>query len=622
MIKNNDIICISSIDWDFIWQGHQEIMSTLASAGNRVLFIENTGVRTPNFKDLPRLRKRIYNWLHSVKGIRKERENLYILSPIVLPFPYSRIARWINKRLLMGAMQRWINNIGFSNPIVWTFLPTGLAVDIIDAIDSKLVVYYCIDNFSASSHQARKIVASENRLLAKADLVFVTSKSLYDRCSKFAKNVSIFPYGVNMDVYAKALDGKVEPPNDIASVRRPIIGYVGGIHKWIDFALVKYLAAKDLGRSFVFVGPLQREIDDFNGMPNVHFLGQKNYDQLPAYVSQFDVCLIPYLLTEYTKNVYPTKINEYLALGKPVVSTAIPEVKAYNERNGEIVSIAGSNEDFSSQVDKAIAERSDQNVRRKRLEVAAREGSWKLKIEKMSALIEAKIAEKELERALQWKDGLRRLYRSSTRKIFPVLAALLVAYAIVFYTPLVWFAAKPLVVSQTPVQADCVVVFGGGVGESGKAAQGYEERVGYAVELYKKGYAKHLILSSGYRYFFEETLLMKALAMALGVPEDAIVLENGSRNTYENVTFTKAILDQRRWKSALLVSSPYHMRRVSLVFDKSAKGVSVTCVPLPKSSFYSHQAAGFFKRQVNLAQIGAILHEYLGMAYYWWKGWI
>jgi len=160
MIRNQSIICISSIDWDFIWQGHQEIMSTLAKNGNRVLFIENTGVRLPGIKDIPRIKNRVKNWLKGVKGIRKETENLYVFSPLVLPFPYSKFARFINRHLILSVLNKWIKVVDFSNPIVWTFLPTPLSIDIADSITRKLFIYYCIDNFSVSSISAKKIKKS------------------------------------------------------------------------------------------------------------------------------------------------------------------------------------------------------------------------------------------------------------------------------------------------------------------------------------------------------------------------------------------------------------------------------------------------------------------------------
>src|SRR5437762_4175472 len=89
MLRGHDILCFSSIDWQFIWQGHQEIMSTLAANGNRVLFVENTGVRAPAMRDLPRVRQRVRNWWRGTKGFRRESDNLFIYSPILLPFPYS-----------------------------------------------------------------------------------------------------------------------------------------------------------------------------------------------------------------------------------------------------------------------------------------------------------------------------------------------------------------------------------------------------------------------------------------------------------------------------------------------------------------------------------------------------
>jgi uncharacterized SAM-binding protein YcdF (DUF218 family) len=185
-----------------------------------------------------------------------------------------------------------------------------------------------------------------------------------------------------------------------------------------------------------------------------------------------------------------------------------------------------------------------------------------------------------------------------------------------------WFLAEPLVISNKPENADAIVVLGGGVGESGKAGQGYEERVEYATWLYKKGYAGHVIFSSGYTYIFKETLVMKALAVSLGVPESAIILENKAVNTFEKVKFIKEILDNERWKNVIVLSSPYHMLRVSKVFNKQAPGINVTYAPIPKSTFYSHENRGVFSKKIDLRQIGGIIHEYLGIVYYWWKGWI
>ena len=147
MMRGQDIVCISSIDWDFIWQGHQQIMSTLAAHGNKVLFVENTGVRRAVLRDAPRMIRRFRNWWRGTQGFRLERDNLFVYSPLVLPFPYSRVARWINRRIIARALRRWMSAAGLQRPIVWTFLPTPLVLDLIKAVEPELVIYYCIDDF-------------------------------------------------------------------------------------------------------------------------------------------------------------------------------------------------------------------------------------------------------------------------------------------------------------------------------------------------------------------------------------------------------------------------------------------------------------------------------------------
>ena len=198
MITGQNVLCISSIDWDFIWQGHQQIMSTLAANGNRVLFVENTGVRRVGLRDASRVLKRLKNWWRGTNGFRLERENLFVYSPVVLPFPYSRIARWINRWIVVRAVRRWMSATGVQHPIVWTFLPTALALDLIHAVEPELVVYYCIDDFKASSAGAATIRKTEDRLFREADLVFVTSERLRERVRLFRGQVDVFPFGVRL----------------------------------------------------------------------------------------------------------------------------------------------------------------------------------------------------------------------------------------------------------------------------------------------------------------------------------------------------------------------------------------------------------------------------------------
>ncbi len=613
MNRQHDILCISTIDWDFIWQGHQEIMSRLAAGGHRVLFIENTGVRAPRVSDIGRLRQRLRNWWKGTKGFREERPNLFVLSPLVLPMPYSRIAGWINRQLLTRSLSRWMRATGFSRPIVWTFMPTPLARAVIASIDPTLTIYYCIDDLASSSPEARRIAESEQHLFREADLVFVTSERLRQRAARFAERVHLFPFGVSLEVFEREREQGPVAPADLQALPRPVAGYVGGLHQWMDLDLLADVAAKNPDISFALVGPPQVDVARLDAAPNIHLLGKKAHRELPAYVHGFDVGLVPYRITEYTANVYPTKLNEYLIMGKPVVATDLAEVRRFNAEHGDIVRVAADAGAFAAEIRAAMAGATPAEVER-RIDVA-RSNGWDRRIAAMWGLIDAAIAAKD-SGTRGWEDRLRRLYDVARRRALEGVGALLLTYLLVFQTPLVWMLADPLKISDAPRPADAIVVFAGGVGESGKAGGGFQERVTQAVTLYRAGYAPKLIFSSGYVFTLREAEVMKAVAIDNGVPADAILLEEAAKNTYDNVRLTKQMLDRNGWNRILLVSSPYHMRRATMTWSKLAPDVAVVPAPVPQSQFYTHE------RGASLEQIRGILHEYAALASYWWKGWV
>ena len=611
LLRGHDILCLSSIDWQFIWQGHQEIMSTLAASGNRVLFVENTGVRRLKFRDLSRVRDRLRNWRRGTKGFREERENLFVYSPIVLPFPYSGVAKRINKWLLVRALRRWMAAIGFRRPLVWTFLPTPLVRDVIRVLDPELTVYYCIDDLASSSSAARPIVQSEISLFREADLVFVTSEKLRSRAAINSNNVHLFPFGVNFEKFTHALGAA--PPQDLSDFRKPIVGYVGGIHKWIDFELLEGLARRLPEVTFVLVGPIQTDVSCLARYPNIYLLGARTHDELPRYIGAFDVGIVPYVLSDYTANVYPTKLNEYLAMGIPVVATDLLEILRFNRTHGDVVAVANDVETFAQEitnVQKIVSE----DERSRRIAVAE-ENSWQSRIERMSEVIGESIQGKATV-ADRWDERLRSLYRKNRRRVAAAIAAVTVSYVLVFQTNLPWLMAEPLRLSEEPSPADFIVVFAGGVGESGQAGGGYQERVRAAVDLYQAGYAPRMIFSSGYEFAFRETEVMRSLAMSQGVPASAIVLETRASSTYENVVFVYELLEEFDSRTILLVSSPYHMRRALLTWEAQAPDIKVVPTPVRESRFYRHA------RGASLEQLKGLGQEYAAISWYWWKGWL
>jgi uncharacterized SAM-binding protein YcdF (DUF218 family) len=245
----------------------------------------------------------------------------------------------------------------------------------------------------------------------------------------------------------------------------------------------------------------------------------------------------------------------------------------------------------------------------------ARTNSWTSRIEAMSALVITALAERDRTRE-RWDERLRRAYRLARRRAAEGVLALIVVYWILFETSTVWMLAAPLKLEAPPRQADAIVVFAGGVGESGQAGGGYQERVAQAVDLYRQGFAPHVVISSGFVFAFKEAEVMRSLAVANGVPDSAIVLELRAANTYQNVIFTRDILEKNGWRRILLVSSPYHMRRAVLTWKKAAPRIEVVPEPVPSSQFYTHDKGASF------AQIRGLLQECAALADYWWKGWI
>jgi glycosyltransferase involved in cell wall biosynthesis len=379
------IVCISSIDWDFNWQGHHEIMATLASEGSRVLFVENTGVRAPELRDLPRLARRLRNWRRGAGGLRTEQANLSIYSPLILPFPYSPAARRINRTLLMRPIRRWLRDTGGPRPIAWTFLPTPLTRDAIAGIDPELVVYFCVDDLPASSPGARRVGQSEAELFRSADLVLVTSERLARRALRYRDRVHLFPFGVGYRQFERERLSLAPPPAEVRDLPRPRVGYLGGVNPKVDQVLLAGVARRLPDASFVLVGPIETDVSTLRQCPNIRLLGPRPHVQVPAYLKAFDVAVVPYRLTDYTAAVYPAKLNEYLAMGLPVVATDLLEIRRLNAVHGSVVRVASDEEAFAAAVREVAGAGSSEDVAR-RLAVA-RQNDWTTRIPEIERLV-------------------------------------------------------------------------------------------------------------------------------------------------------------------------------------------------------------------------------------------
>ncbi len=390
MLRDRNIVCLSSIDWDFLWQGHQQIMSALAEQGNRVLFVESTGVRRPTPRDIPRLWRRLRGSGRGHHDRRRRPDNVRVYSPVVLPFPYSRVAQAVNRPILRRAIRRDTRGWGPTRPIVWNFLPTPLSRSLVRALNPALSIFHSVDRFAVSSVAAARASDSETACLAEADLVFVSSQPLLERARRLNAHAHLCPSGVDFPRFAEARQGSAPLPDDLGALPRPIIGYLGGLHRWLDQRLLAAVAARRPEWSFALVGPIQTDVSTLMRLPNVHALGTRGPDEVPMYLRGFDVATIPYRLTEYTHHVYPAKLNEYLAMGLGVVATPLSEIERFNRDYGDVVAVAAGPEAFETAVETALSNRGLSDVER-RVD-AARANSWEVRLELMSSLIEDALA--------------------------------------------------------------------------------------------------------------------------------------------------------------------------------------------------------------------------------------
>src|SRR5947207_2736749 len=389
MLSGRDIILISSIEWDFNWQGHQEIASRLARAGNRVLYVENMGVRSPGLRDTRRVAQRFFHWAGSLLdgGVRQVSPNLYVCSPLILPPFGSGVRHQLNRRLLLPLIARAVGGLGFDPDVIWTFLPTDTAGALVHMLSRPrgVVVYYCIADFAELSPHRNEVLKSERSLVEMSDVVFAQGPQLAGRCSHGGKEAEIFPFGVNMGRFTNgdgradgtpeggqsASAGRDSASSFMSTLPRPVIGYVGGIHKFFDLQMLAAMARAKPDWSWVLVGPLQTSPRELRRIPNVYLAGPKAHVELPDYIRSFDVGIVPYLSNGYTATVIPTKINEYLAMGKPVVSTDLPEVSTFNDKYGVLITSPNRPAEFVASIERALLSSGEDAIITRRRRVAA-----------------------------------------------------------------------------------------------------------------------------------------------------------------------------------------------------------------------------------------------------------
>jgi glycosyltransferase involved in cell wall biosynthesis len=376
-MENQCIICFAN-DWENDPTSKHQVMKIL-SRKNRILWVDSIGMRRPSVSggDARKIGRKVKKWF---RGLVSVSENLHHFTPMVLPLPASPPARSINKRLLLSSVSHYVRKLDMKNVQVWIFVPN--AVDLLGSLNERLAVYYCVDEWSKFSFiDAPSMRDMEERLLRKADLVITTADHLYRDKIRTNSNTHLVTHGVDYGRFSNALRSSLDVPAEIRELPKPIIGFFGLLHEWIDLELIAKMADAKPEWSIVLIGNAAVDTSLLKGRLNVHLLGRQPYDKLPGYCKGFDLGIIPFRVNDLTMNVNPIKLKEYLAAGLPVVSTPLPEVEKY----AEVVEIGRDGSEFIFKAECALKKETPE----RRIERSERmkEETWEHKVEEISLLV-------------------------------------------------------------------------------------------------------------------------------------------------------------------------------------------------------------------------------------------
>jgi glycosyltransferase involved in cell wall biosynthesis len=347
------LLCLSHLRWSFVYQRPQHLMTRFARDYN-LLFLEE-----------PVATEQQQPWLE----VRPEDGGVQVLVPRL---PYGCVgeaATQVQRELLDGYLQR----LCVGELILWFYTPMALAFA--GHLQARLTVYDCMDELSAFRGAPPALIERERELLVRADLVFTGGFSLYEAKRELHGNAHPFPSSVDVEHFAAARQPQSDPA-DQASIGHPRLGFYGVIDERLDLALLDEVARLRPDWQLVLVGPVVK-IDpaELPRRDNIHYLGAKTYDELPAYLAGWDVATMPFAMNESTRFISPTKTPEYLAGGRPVVSTPIIDVvRSYGDSG--LVRIAADAAEFISATEAALRDAARPDLLRSKADDILGDMSW------------------------------------------------------------------------------------------------------------------------------------------------------------------------------------------------------------------------------------------------------
>ena len=368
-----DLVCFAHLHWDFVWQRPQHLLSRFAEYG-RVFYVEDAFYHND---DLIEPHVEI-----------KERQNVKV---VVVHLP-QRLRHDENAadQAQFEVLSQFFNEQGLTKYIFWYYTPMALGKS--RHFHPALTVYDCMDELAAFKFAPPELRQREQELFQKADLVFTGGQTLYEAKREQHPDAHAFPSSIDKDHFGQAR-GPLAEPADQAGIAHPRVGFFGVVDERLDIELLRELSQNHPEWQFVIIGPVVK-IDPaiLPRTANVHYLGGKDYKELPAYLKGWDVATLLFADNESTKFISPTKTPEYLAAGNTVVSTPIRDVvRPYGDLN--LVHIADNATDFGAAIEKALVQRTDADWRQRTdayLATISWDQTWQAMVDLMQQRLAAK----------------------------------------------------------------------------------------------------------------------------------------------------------------------------------------------------------------------------------------
>ena len=372
--ESRGIVAFSHLRWSFVWQRPQQFLSRFAE-NQPVIFVEEP------LHDLE-------DGAEPALEIQKPAPNVAVTIPHLPKGSAREESQQALRALTSEAIEKLNTGGHFDQPILWYYSPMMVEWSL-DYLPAAGVVYDCMDELSQFKYAPDGLIENEQRLISRADVLFTGGYELFEKKRHQHDNAHCFGCGVEYDHFARAQEpGPI--PEDVKDLKKPVIGWFGVIDERVDYDLLREVAALRPEYSFVMVGPVVKvDPASLPQAPNLHWLGSRDYKVLPDYCRAFDVCMMCFAINEATEFINPTKALEYLATGKPVISTPVRDVL---RQYSHLVEIAKAPQDFVEAIDRLVQHPDPQRIQRG-IEMA-RVSSWEGTVSQMRELIQQAVDRK------------------------------------------------------------------------------------------------------------------------------------------------------------------------------------------------------------------------------------